>query len=1220
MRMTGTRTVIVSMLLVLGCINTARTQQLRLAFEEIAQTADLIFIGTAASQSARMNEPRTMIFTDVVFGDVVIVSAAARSVQRDSSAVHLVYAGGKAGEAAVRVSDMPAFTDGHRYLIFMFDDGKTYANPIVGAYQGQFETVNDAVSRETFVLTSGGKAILEAGRHGIVAGERRVAFIKSGTPVYEEQQEAFPSNTMTQLPTPIEPSTSVEVGGKYTAATAAPMRLDGFIDYIKNTALRSPLKVRDLRREGQGHFYRMNGDKIERHEIELSTLSRPKQLLPDGNPGIDGLRKPPGAGTAARSTTSLPSPGIESPLGGALGTCGYRVLPLVMEEEAASSWSYGIDNSSMSTWNDFMIIYYVTDHVSGYGYNGKNEFCGWVDNNTLYWTYGFTWGGALAVTVYWLGSGQPDCGKIVESDIAWNPAYSWTDDASYALGNHDVILLRPVVNHELGHTWGYQDVPESYDYDLPTVMQAYYFDMVEDGRGIHYPDAFFLRRHYQSQTSIIDIKDVGVESYYAYNGLKNSTPDTSVYYPGQKIKLSKVTMENMSNSPVANFTIRFYLSSNRTISASDYYLGGTGWSTFPAEYQFVGTYTCTIPPTVPPGTYYPGATVTTTDTDTYGPNNAVSFFDSITIKASPTITASAGAGGTISPSGTVTVLYGKDQSFAITPDTGYHVVSVVVDGSPAGAETTHTFTGVTSDHTIAASFAINTYTISGSVHTARGEHVYGVVMNGLPGKPTTGETGSYTATVNYDWSGKVEPSKTGLAFTPPGAVYHHVKSNQVTNYEASVQTFSVSGHVRLAGGEGVGGVVLSGLPRSAATDTNGYYLGTVNYGWSDTVTPVKAGFTFSPPATIYAAVTSSQTTDYTGTAPGVSVAGIDLAPVFAPGSPCPVIGLSFSSITGIPAIDGIVVGRSGTVVNADIPEAKLFADNNKNGIVDGGDVQLGTTQPFSSNQAAFSGLNYPPSTSANVLVVYTIDALANPAHSAGASIQPGDITPGGGTAITFSGISTASYALPIQLASFNGTAVKTQEVRIAWVTVAEVNTYGFYVERQKDTTGAFSAVSGLIPGHGSTLETHQYGWTDSAVAPGLYQYRLREVDLNGAVSYSSRIRIYVSGLTGLSCVGGPPAAFELHQNYPNPFNPSTSVRFSVPVAGIVTLIVYNTLGQEVKRLIEGAEVFPGIFEATWDGRDGNANPVPSGLYFYRIVAVPGGGDPLTDVRKMILLK
>jgi hypothetical protein len=68
------------------------------------------------------------------------------------------------------------------------------------------------------------------------------------------------------------------------------------------------------------------------------------------------------------------------------------------------------------------------------------------------------------------------------------------------------------------------------------------------------------------------------------------------------------------------------------------------------------------------------------------------------------ITASAGAGGSISPSGNVPVEYGSSEVFDITPDDGYHVIRVVVDGSSVGAPLSYTFDEVTVPHTIIALF------------------------------------------------------------------------------------------------------------------------------------------------------------------------------------------------------------------------------------------------------------------------------------------------------------------------------------------------------------------------------------------------------------------------------------------------------------------------------------------------------------------------------------
>ena len=79
-----------------------------------------------------------------------------------------------------------------------------------------------------------------------------------------------------------------------------------------------------------------------------------------------------------------------------------------------------------------------------------------------------------------------------------------------------------------------------------------------------------------------------------------------------------------------------------------------------------------------------------------------------------TITASAGTGGTISPAGTVTVSRNASRSFTITPSTGYSIDRVIVDGSSVGAVSTYTFSNVTANHTISASFKADTtkYTLT----------------------------------------------------------------------------------------------------------------------------------------------------------------------------------------------------------------------------------------------------------------------------------------------------------------------------------------------------------------------------------------------------------------------------------------------------------------------------------------------------------------------------
>ena len=120
-----------------------------------------------------------------------------------------------------------------------------------------------------------------------------------------------------------------------------------------------------------------------------------------------------------------------------------------------------------------------------------------------------------------------------------------------------------------------------------------------------------------------------------------------------------------------------------------------------------------------------------------------------------TITATAGANGSISPSGATTVNYGGSQTFTITANTGYHIADVLVDGSSVGAVASYTFTNVTASHTIAASFAINTYTITATAGANGSISPSGAATVNYGGSQTftiTANTGYHIADVLVDGS------------------------------------------------------------------------------------------------------------------------------------------------------------------------------------------------------------------------------------------------------------------------------------------------------------------------------------------------------------------------------------------------------------------------------------------------------------------------------------
>jgi hypothetical protein len=145
------------------------------------------------------------------------------------------------------------------------------------------------------------------------------------------------------------------------------------------------------------------------------------------------------------------------------------------------------------------------------------------------------------------------------------------------------------------------------------------------------------------------------------------------------------------------------------------------------------------------------------------------------------IVASAGSNGSISPSGTVNLNYGDSQTFTITPALHYHIVDVLVDGISVGAVSSHTFNSVTTSHTISASFAIDTYTITASAGSNGSISPLGatsVDYNNSQAFTITPAVGYHVADVLVD-GGSV------------GAVTSYAFSNVTANHTISV-TFAIN--------------------------------------------------------------------------------------------------------------------------------------------------------------------------------------------------------------------------------------------------------------------------------------------------------------------------------------------------------------------------------------------------------------------------------------------
>ncbi|MEE9572110.1 MAG: S8/S53 family peptidase [Candidatus Neomarinimicrobiota bacterium] len=185
--------------------------------------------------------------------------------------------------------------------------------------------------------------------------------------------------------------------------------------------------------------------------------------------------------------------------------------------------------------------------------------------------------------------------------------------------------------------------------------------------------------------------------------------------------------------------------------------------------------------------------------------------------------------------------------------------------------------------------------------------------------------------------------------------------------------------------------------------------------------------------------------------------------------------------------------------------------------------------------------------------------------------------------------------IPVELTSFNAIS-DGGVVTLNWQTATETNNQGF--EMQRSNNGEFEKI-GFVPGHGTTTELQSYTFIDENVLAGKYTYRLKQIDYDGTTEYSNVVEVEVA----------QPIEYNLSQNYPNPFNPSTTIAYSIPKDGLVTLKVYDILGKEVVTLINELQT-AGTKNITYD-----ASELSSGVYYYQLVS-----GEFRSTKKLILMK
>ncbi|MBN2091798.1 T9SS type A sorting domain-containing protein [candidate division KSB1 bacterium] len=181
---------------------------------------------------------------------------------------------------------------------------------------------------------------------------------------------------------------------------------------------------------------------------------------------------------------------------------------------------------------------------------------------------------------------------------------------------------------------------------------------------------------------------------------------------------------------------------------------------------------------------------------------------------------------------------------------------------------------------------------------------------------------------------------------------------------------------------------------------------------------------------------------------------------------------------------------------------------------------------------------------------------------------------------------------PVELSAFVA-SVEKNSVYLNWQTASETNNYGFELFRS-DVQVAF------VPGNGTTVAAHDYRFIDQSLKPGVYEYKLFQIDFDGTRTLAGKVEVAIQNV---------PVTFNLSQNYPNPFNASTRISFSLPEKEMVRLTIYNVLGKEIARVLN-EEKLAGPHEFMFD-----ASELTSGIYYYKLEA-----GSFTEMRKFVLLK
>jgi len=302
-------------------------------------------------------------------------------------------------------------------------------------------------------------------------------------------------------------------------------------------------------------------------------------------------------------------------------------LPHTLNMLSASDPYAGYDEAMAIRWNLYAAIFnkwtlrYIPDYM-----DGKNDEVGLLNDaeyNSYFWQSD-GWGGGAAVTVLeFLLSGNT-------SDIAYNSNTSWTISKTGS-----GLLFQCAALHELGHAIGL-----AHNFTDMSIMNYNQPNQIADH--LMPDDVKYLYDTFPNKAK--SVTDMGVWAYTSsgYRSYAEATATPSSVSPGDAIEVDGIYVGNLRNGTQSGTVIKFYLSTNTTITTSDTYIGQLSFSGYwtAAIGGIYSNIVFSIPSTVVQGTYYVGMIIyangSSTDSITY--NNTAYLPTPLTVSGSGTTT------------------------------------------------------------------------------------------------------------------------------------------------------------------------------------------------------------------------------------------------------------------------------------------------------------------------------------------------------------------------------------------------------------------------------------------------------------------------------------------------------------------------------------------------------------------------------------------------------